>query len=133
MSVTGPQTRDWHSCGVANSSATGFLPTTSAKDCSCSSGAVGIRVSIDSSSPLAEATVSVCTRGAASPTCGDRRRRAGLTTLTCEGAASIPPPDWVTVSTDHGPGLVNLHVGAVDRGEQVALARRLAGAERRGR
>jgi hypothetical protein len=32
MSVTGPHTRDWHSCGVANSSATGFLPTTSAND-----------------------------------------------------------------------------------------------------
>ena len=42
-SVTGPQTRDSHSCGVANSSATGFLPTTSAK-LSCMSLA-GSRVS----------------------------------------------------------------------------------------
>src|SRR5215211_823741 len=99
MSVTGPQTRDWHSCGVANSSATGFLPTTSANDCSCSSGAVGIRVSTASSSPLAEATVSVCTFGATSPTSG-MSSCFGETTLTCEGAASIPPPACVTVSTD---------------------------------
>ena len=104
MSVTGPQTRDWHSCGVANSSATGFLPTTSAKDSLCSSGAVGIRVSIDSSSPLAEATVSVSTFGAASPTSGIGSLSL-VTTLTCVGAASMPPPDCVTVSTDQGPGL----------------------------
>src|SRR5215208_1215041 len=103
-SVTGPQTRDWHSCGVENSSATGFLPTTSAKDSWCSSGAVGIRVSIDSTSPLADATVSVSTLGAASPTCGIGSL-ALVTTLSCVGAASMPPFACVTVSTDQLPGL----------------------------
>ena len=32
MSVTGPQTRDWQSWGVANRSATGSLPTSWSKD-----------------------------------------------------------------------------------------------------
>src|SRR3954469_23596458 len=104
MSVTGPQTRDWHSCGVANSSATGFLPKTSAKDSWCSSGAVGIRVSLGSSSPLAGATVSVYTVGGASPTCGIGSLSL-VTTLTWVGAASMPPFACVTVSTDQGPGL----------------------------
>src|SRR3954465_9447543 len=106
MSVTGPQTLDWHSWGVANSSATGFLPTTSAKDFWCSSGAGGMRVSIDSSSPLAVATVSVWPFGAGPPACGTLSA-ALLVTLTGVGAATMPAPDWVTVSTDHGPGLVN--------------------------
>src|SRR3954462_10499203 len=106
MSVTGPHTRDWHSCGVANSSATGFLPTTSANDFWCSSGAGGIRVSIDLSSPLADPRVSLWTLGSCWPTAGILSALLA-TTLTCDGAATIPPPDLVTVSTDHAPGLVN--------------------------
>ena len=69
MSVTGPHTRDWHSCGVANSSATGFLPTTSANEERCMSLG-GVRVSSSSSSPLTDPIVSVATFGAASPTSG---------------------------------------------------------------
>jgi hypothetical protein len=64
-------------------------------------------VSIDSSSPFAEAIVSVCTRGASSPTSGIGSSPGG-TTFTCEGAASMPPSAWVTVSTDHSPGVENL-------------------------
>ena len=69
MSVTGPHTRDWQSCGVANSSATGFSPTTSSKLRSCMSLG-GVRVSSSSSSPPTEASVSVATFGAGSPTSG---------------------------------------------------------------
>ena len=69
MSVTGPQTRDWQSCGVEKSSATGFVPRTLSKLCSCMSLG-GVRVSSSSSSPPTEASVSVATFGAASPTSG---------------------------------------------------------------
>ena len=55
---------------------------------------------------VAEATVSVWTFGAASPTSG-MSSFWGVTTLTCDGAASIPPPACVTVSTDQLPGLEN--------------------------
>ena len=68
MSVTGPQTRDAHSCGVENSSATGFLPTTSAKSVCMSEG--GWRVSIFETSPPALSSVSVWIFGAFSPTAG---------------------------------------------------------------
>src|SRR4051794_41299898 len=62
MSTTGPHTRDWHSCGVANTSATGCFPSTLANEDPCMSSG-GWRVSIFDTSPFAEATVSVCTAG----------------------------------------------------------------------
>src|SRR5918997_4349015 len=102
MSVTGPHTRDLQSWGVANSSATGFFPTTSENDVWCSSGAGGRRVSIASSSPRAEATVSVSVSGAGSPTSGILSW-ADVRTSIWVGAATRPPPDWVVTSTDHGP------------------------------
>ena len=72
MSTTGPQTRDWHSCGVAMISAIGFLPSTLSNDFSCMSSG-GWRVSIEAMSPRAEAFVSV-TRcaGGRCPTSGMR-------------------------------------------------------------
>src|ERR1700754_3392476 len=69
-STTGPQTRLWQSCGVANVSTTGFLPTTSAKSSFSSDGAGGTRVSIFATSPATSAGVSVWITGALSPTPG---------------------------------------------------------------
>jgi hypothetical protein len=95
MSVTGPQTRVWHSLGVAKRSATGLLPTTSAKSFSCMSSG-GTRVSIASTSPPAEASVSVDTTGAFSPTAGMRLLRA---TSIVVGAPRVPWLVFVTTST----------------------------------
>src|SRR5215212_9498411 len=105
MSTTGPQTRDWQSCGVANSSATGFLPTTSANESPCMSSG-GCRVSIDATSPLADASVSVCTCGGCSPTSGIGSA-ARLDTCTCVGAATSLPFTVVATSTEYAPGLRN--------------------------
>ena len=102
MSTTGPQTRDWHSCGVANRSATGFFPTTSAKFVSWSSRANGRRVSMDARLPAALATVSVLTRGGRWPTSGIFSL-ARAVTFTCAGAPTMPVPCLVTTSTFHAP------------------------------
>ena len=93
-STTGPQTRDWHSCGVANSSATGLRPTTSANDFACMSEG-GTRVSIEATSPRALASVSVSTFGAAVADAGDAVLARGIT-LTWPGAATVLPSICVT-------------------------------------
>src|SRR3954467_12172721 len=105
-SVTGPQTRDWHSCGVENSSATGFLPSTWSNDSLCMSLG-GTRVSSSFWLPLTEASVSVATRGGASPTSGIVSA-CFVVTCTCDGAAMNFSPLLVTASTAHGPFLLNL-------------------------
>src|SRR5690242_974203 len=105
-SVTGPQTRDWQSCGVENSSATGFLPSTLSNDSSCMSLG-GTRVSRSFTLPLTEASVSVATRGGVSPTSGIGSAFL-VVTWTCDGAATYLPPSLVTTSTAHGPLCGNL-------------------------
>src|SRR3954469_14743875 len=100
-SVTGPQTRDWHSCGVENSSATGFLPSTWSNESSCMSLG-GTRVSSSFSLPLTEASVSVGTFGGLSPTSGIVSAFL-VVTFTCAGAATHELPLLVTTSTAHGP------------------------------
>ena len=130
MSVTGPQTRDWHSCGVENSSATGLVPTTSANDFSCSSGAGGWRVSIFSSSPLADSIVSVSTFGADWPTSGLVAPLARDLHLRGRGHE----PAVRLRHDEHGPRalLGERHVGGVDGGEGsvsvAACLERYAGA-----
>src|SRR3954462_12369746 len=105
-SVTGPHTRDWHSCGVEKSSATGFFPSTWSNECLCMSLG-GTRVSSSFSLPLTEASVSVATRGGVSPTSGIVSACL-VVTCTCDGAATYLPPLLVTTSTAHGPFLLNL-------------------------
>src|SRR5689334_23901034 len=105
-STTGPHTRLWHSCGVANVSTTGFLPTTSAKSSFSSDGAGGIRVSIFDTSPATSAGVSVWITGALSPTPG------GTTFLppTCTPiglVATVRPSSLTTPSTAYLPSLRN--------------------------
>src|SRR5262245_3166797 len=104
-SVTGPQTRDWHSCGVENSSAIGFLPSTLSNESLCMSLG-GTRVSSNFSLPLTEAIVSVATRGGAAPTSGIVSCDLGMT-WTCDGAATYLAPSLVTARTAHGPFLLN--------------------------
>ena len=107
MSTTGPHTRDWHSCGVANSSATGFLPRTSLKFTSCRSRANGRRVSIAARFPAALATVSVLTRGGTCPTSGIGSLLFAIT-FTWAGAPTIAPSSClVTASTFHVPDVGN--------------------------
>ena len=60
---------------------------------------VGRRVSIASTSPPAEATVSVCALGAGSPTSGILSC-AAVMTLSCPGAATGLPSTSVTASTE---------------------------------
>src|SRR3954466_2774260 len=100
-SVTGPQTRDWQSCGVENSSATGFLPSTWSSESLCMSLG-GTRVSSSFSLPFTEASVSVATRGGDSPTSGIVSA-CRVVTCTCDGAATYWPPLLVTTSTAQGP------------------------------
>src|SRR5882724_9772651 len=70
-STTGPQTRLWQSCGVANTSTIGFLPSTSAKLTSCMSLG-GTRVSILERLPATSVLVGVVIRGGLVPTSGGR-------------------------------------------------------------
>src|SRR5215212_2999576 len=104
-SVTGPQTRDWHSCGVENSNATGFLPSTWSNESACMSLG-GTRVSSSFSLPLTDASVSVATFGGVSPTSGISSAFL-VVTWTCDGAATNVLPLLVTASTAHGPFLSN--------------------------
>ena len=60
---------------------------------------VGRRVSIASTLPPADATVSVWTLGACSPTSGILSR-AAVVTLICAGAATGFPPTSVTAITE---------------------------------
>src|SRR6185436_10186157 len=107
MSVTGPHTRDWHSCGVENSNATGFLPTTSAKSTACMSLG-GTRVSILETSPLADASVSVWTLGALSPTPGIGSALTVDTLIWPVAPVSEPSAFLVVASTEYLPCLGNL-------------------------
>ena len=74
-----------------------MLPTTLAKS-ACMS-LVGRRVSIDSTSPPADATVSVSTFGACSPTSGTLSLRGASMTSIWLGAATGLPPTSVTAIT----------------------------------
>ena len=65
--------------------------------CSCMS-LVGRRVSIDSTSPPADATVSVCAFGACSPTAGILSSPGAITWI-CPGAATGLPSTSVTAIT----------------------------------
>src|SRR3954451_24292359 len=107
MSVTGPHTCDWHSCGVENSSATAFLPTTSAKSAECMSLG-GTRVSILDTSPLADSSVSVCTFGAFSPTPGIGSAATEDTSTWAVAPVSEPSGFLVVASTAYLPFLANL-------------------------
>ena len=69
MSVTGPQTREMHSCGVENSSATGCLPSTWLNDTECMLSG-GTRVVSSATLPCVVASVSVAMSGGRSPTSG---------------------------------------------------------------
>jgi hypothetical protein len=89
-STTGPHTRLWHRRGVANTSTTGFLPTTSAKSCSCMVEG-GTRVSIDSRSPPASASVGVWINGALSRGPGTGSSRRTVTWGSAEVAATSRP------------------------------------------
>src|SRR4051794_36444012 len=102
MSVTGPHTRDWQSCGVENSSATGFLPTSSAKSAVCMSLG-GPRVSIFETSPFALASVSVWTFGAIWPTRGIGSAEALATSIVVPAPASLPSLPLVAESTAYLP------------------------------
>src|SRR5919198_1424874 len=123
MSTTGPHTRDWHSCGVANSSATGFLPRTSLKFVSCSSRANGRRVSIDARFPAALATVSVLMRGGVWPTSGILSLLFAVTVLARDvhGALAI---DEVVGPVDH-PEREPVLAGREDRRREADLRARL--------
>jgi hypothetical protein len=66
----------------------------------------GTRVSIASTSPLADASVSVSTSGARSPTSGIGSA-SGVVTRTCVAAATMRPSRSVTTSTDQRPLRVN--------------------------
>src|SRR3954453_6294559 len=106
MSVTGPQTRDWQSCGVENSSATGFLPTTPAKSTACMSLG-GTRVSILDTSPLAVSSVSVWTFGALSPTPGMGSAVTEETSTWPGAPVSDPSAFLVVARTEYLPFLAN--------------------------
>ena len=69
MSVTGPHTLEIHSCGVENSSAIGFLPSTWLNDTECMLSG-GIRVVSNAMFPWVVASVSVAMSGGRSPTSG---------------------------------------------------------------
>jgi magnesium chelatase family protein len=119
MSVTGPHTREAHSCGVAKSSATGFLPTTSAKSVCMSEG--GWRVSIFETSPAAVSSVSVWTFGAFEPTAGTGEASLGETSISPVAPTNPPSPRLVTDSTEYLPSPANLTSDLADvRGQPVA-------------
>jgi hypothetical protein len=108
MSTTGPQTRLWHSAGVAKMSTAGFFPTTSAKSVWCIEEG-GMRVSIDARSPPTSASVGVWIRGARSPRAGIGSSEA-LTTVspgTAESAATSRPSSRAIPSTSYVPGFSN--------------------------
>src|SRR5882757_4088716 len=106
MSVTGPQTREEHSCGVENSSATGFLPTTLAKSSLCMSLG-GERVSIFDTSPFAVSSVSVCTFGALEPIAGIGSADLARTLTLPAAPVSVPLDCLVADSTAYLPDLAN--------------------------
>ena len=125
MSVTGPHTRDVHSCGVANSSATGLCPRTSARSACMSDG--GSRVSSIDSSPFTVASVSVCDL---------RRALAGVRDLVVGLRRHRDPhrradqPPVLARGQQHRPrpGRVEAHGRRVDRRERVGLGGGLLGA-----
>ena len=86
MSTTGPQTRLWHSCGVAKVRTTGFLPSDvgevgpAAGPC-----AGGTRVSSFAASPPTSVSVGVWTLIALSPTSGGAPPLAS----TCDGSKPL--------------------------------------------
>ena len=105
-STTGPHTRDWQSCGVAITSATGFLPTTSANDLLCMSSG-GWRVSIEAMSPFAEATVSVWRFGGMrSPTSRDAVGGLADHVDLARGGDGLAP-SLVTARIEYLPGVLN--------------------------
>ena len=126
-STTGPQTRDWHSCGVANSSATGLRPSTSANDFACMSEGGLARVSIEATSPRAEPSVSVLTFGGRSPTPGMRSSRPAIT-LIWPGAAKVLAPVLRDREDRVAARPLERDLRGVDGGERVRLGRRLLGA-----
>ena len=110
MSTTGPQTRLWQRAGVAKSSTTGSLPSTSARSSSCIVPG-GIRVSI-SWMLATSSTVGVWTRGACSPARGPGpSRRRG-----CSACARRRISPSLLDHRQHPPlaGLIELQVGDVD-------------------
>src|SRR3954469_23523978 len=102
-STTGPQTRLWHSCGVANVSTTGFLPTTSAKSSLSSDGAGGTRVSIFATLPATSAGVSVWTTGALSPGPGTGAPLPDPAFISYGLEATRRPSSLATASTAYLP------------------------------
>src|SRR5690242_15749060 len=86
MSVTGPHTLEMHSCGVENSSATGFLPSKLLNDTECMLSG-GVRVVSTAVLPFTEAAVSVAIAGGREPTAGIGEEAA---TATWPGAPTSP-------------------------------------------
>src|SRR5258705_6666006 len=90
-SSTGPQYRDWHSAGVASSTATGLpAPIVVSSDTSCN-GHGGLRVQIGST-PIGSASVGDAARGAGWP--GTGALDVGCTWNASD--ASPLPPTWTT-------------------------------------
>ncbi len=87
-------------------------------------------MSIDSSSPLAEASVSVCTLRCGLADLGDRVLGAG-DDLHLRRRGEHPAAGLGDGQQRPAPGLREAHLRAVDGREEVGLARGLAGAERR--
>ena len=95
MSVTGPQTLEWHSSGVENNSATGRLPSTWSRDTECMLSG-GRRVVSRATFPCTLASVSVAIAGGRCPT-------PGIGVLSATATSPVDPirrpPTRVSAST----------------------------------